>query len=107
VCDHGIAHGFEGSLSAGVRRWLRPQGRFVSFVRAGLSLGVASFGKDDVRGVTAPLWIGAGVRARVADGVAVSAGAEVAGGVGWYNRDLGLEPVFSLLVTAGVDFGLD
>lgn len=107
VCDHGIAHGFGGELSAGVRRWLQPQGRFVPFVRAGVALGLASFGKDDVWGLTAPLWIGAGVRARVAEGVAVSGGAALAGGVGLYDRDLGLEPVLSLLVTAGVDFGLD
>jgi hypothetical protein len=39
--------------------------------------------------------------------VAVSAGAALEAGLGWYNRDLGLEPLLSLLVTVGVDFGLD
>jgi len=107
LCDHGIAHGFAGELSAGVRRWLLGRGQFVPYVRAGVSLGVATFNKDEVRGLTVPLWVGAGVRARVSEGVAVAAGAVLKAGAGWYNRGLGLEPLAGLLVTVGVDFGLD
>lgn len=86
---------------------MHSQGRFIPYVRGGLSLGVASFGSDDVRGLTAPLWIGGGVRATVSEGIAVAAGAVVEAGVGWFNRGLGLEPLAAILITAGVDFGLD
>jgi hypothetical protein len=107
LCDHGLVHGFSGEASAGVRRWMRSQGRFVPYVRAGISLGVAVFNRDEVRGLTLPAWIGGGIRARVSDGVYVAGGAMLKAGVGWFNKELGLEPLAALLMTAGVDFGLD
>ena len=106
LCDHGLASGFAGKLSIGVRRWLRSQGRFIPYVRGGFAAGVATFSKDEVVGLSLPLWIGAGVRARVSDGVALTGGATVEGGVGWYSRGLGMEPIAALVIFAGADFGL-
>jgi hypothetical protein len=107
VCDHGIFGGFALEASAGVRRFFAEQGAFAPFARAGLGVRLVSFSSDDVLGAAFPVIAGGGVRARVAERIAIAAGADLRAGVGVYGRGLGAEPYLSFAVHAGVEFGLD
>jgi hypothetical protein len=106
VCDHGLADGGAIEVAAGVRRMFPPQGRFRPFVRAAVGIAVVRFSGDDVTGVALPLHAGAGLRATVADGVAVTALADATVGLGSFGRGLGGEPIFGLSVTAGAELRL-
>lgn len=109
VCDHGPLSGFAAEASAGIRRTFASagEGRFVPYAHAGVALRLVSFGDDGLRGAAVPLYLGGGVRARVADRVDVVGGALARAGVGFFNRDVGAEPQLSLAVVGGVEFGLD
>ncbi len=107
ICDHGIAAGVALGLSVGVRRFLATRQSFTPYIHAGVDLRYVSFSADEVRGVALPLWLGAGVRARVGEGVAIAGGARYQAGISWFNRDLGIEPQSALIMIVGVDFRLD
>jgi opacity protein-like surface antigen len=106
LCDHGSLDGFGAELSGGVRRYFPGQGKFTPYARAGLGLRLVSFGGDDVRGLAIPLQLGGGVRARVADRISVTGGAELRVGPAFFNRDLGTQPHLGLAVHGGVEFAL-
>lgn len=106
LCDHGIARGFAAEAYAGARRFFPGQGAFAPFARAALGARLVSFRGDDVTGFALPVHLGGGIRARVADGVAVVAGSELRLGVGWFDHELGAEPQISFAVHGGVEFGL-
>lgn len=106
VCDHGLADGGAIEVAAGVRRMFPPQGRFRPFVRAAVGIAVVRFSGDDLTGVAIPLHAGAGLRAQVADGVAVIALADATVGLGSFGRGLSGEPLFGLAVTAGAEVRL-
>jgi hypothetical protein len=92
VCDHGVADGFGGELGAGIRRRFPVGGLYQPFVRAAAAARIVRFGADDVLGFAIPLIGAGGVRAQVADTVAVTAEASLELGVGFFNHDLGTEP---------------
>lgn len=106
VCDHGLADGAAIELQAGVRRMFARQGRYQPFARAALGLSYVRFSDDDVSGFAVPLHLGAGLRARVASGVAVVAHGDFTAGIGRFGRGLGAEPQLGLAVTAGAEFRL-
>jgi len=106
LCDHGITRGFAAEGFAGVRHFFPGQGVFAPFARAALGGRLVSFRGDDVTGFALPVHLGGGIRARVADGVAVVAGSELRLGVGWFDHELGAEPQISFAVHAGAEFAL-
>lgn len=107
VCNHGALDGFGADVSVGIRRFLPGQQGYHPYVHGGVALRVVSYGGDDVTGVAVPVWLGAGVRTTVHDGIAVGGGAVLSVGPGWFSSDLGLEPQLSLLISAGVGFTID
>lgn len=106
ICKHGLADGTGFELSASVRRMFAPQGSFRPFVGLGVGLGVVRFGDDDVTGFTIPLHASAGVRVQVASSVAIIGVADLALGIGGFNRGLGVQPQLGFAVAAGVEFRL-
>lgn len=106
VCDHGLADGGAIEVQAGVRRMLAKQGKYRPFARAAIGVTYVRFGDDDVSGFAVPLHLGAGLRTRVASGVAIVGLAELAVGLGTFGRGLGAEPQLGLAVTAGAEFRL-
>ena len=106
LCDHGITRGFAAEGFAGARRFFAGQGAFAPYARAALGARIVSFRGDDVTGFALPIQLGGGIRARVADGIAVVAGTELRLGIGWFDHELGAEPQISLAIHAGVEFAL-
>jgi hypothetical protein len=106
ICDHGFTQGRGVEAVASVRRYFAAQGQFMPFARAGVGIAIVRFSDDDVTGLAIPLHAGGGVRAGVADNIAVVAQAELVAGIGRYNRELGVEPVFGIAITAGAEFRL-
>jgi hypothetical protein len=106
LCDHGLADGYAIEVTAGVRRFLGGRGDFWPFVRVGLGLALVRFPADDVSGLAIPVHGGAGLRATVADGIAVTAEASLGIGFGWFSRSLGLEPQLGASISAGAEFRL-
>jgi hypothetical protein len=106
VCEHGIADGRSVEITAAVRRYFNAQGDFRPFARVGVGVGIANFGDDSVTGLAIPVHVGGGVRATVAENVAIVGQADLAFGFGVFNKSLGLEPQLGLAVTAGAEFKL-
>ena len=106
LCDHGLLDGDSAEISATVRRYFDAQGMFRPFARAGVGAGIARFGADSVSGLIIPLHAGGGVRAAVADEVAVVVQAELELGFGVFNHSLGVEPQLGLSIVAGAEFRL-
>lgn len=103
-CDEGVLDGFAAEVTAGIRRFLPGRNNFHPFIHGGLAVRFVSYGADNLRGLAIPLWIGAGVRVTVADGVAVVGGADLEPGLAFMNRGLGVEPHGALSISAGVEF---
>jgi hypothetical protein len=106
VCDHGLTDGNGVEISATVRRFFAAQGGFRPFARAGIGVGIVRFPDDGVTGLAIPLHLGGGVRATVADSVAIVAQAELAVGFGAFGKGLGVEPQLGVSVVAGAEFRL-
>jgi hypothetical protein len=106
VCEHGITDGASVEIAATVRRIFAAQGSFRPFARAGIGLSYVRFNADDVSGIGFPLHAGGGVRATVAESVAIVAQADLALGIAVLNRGLGVEPQLGFVVTAGAEFRL-
>ena len=102
----GSRKGDEVAIGASVRHFLARRDTFEPFVRAGIAVGIVRFGNDDVTGLAIPIQAGGGVRASVAPSVSVTAQGELDLGLGAFGHTLGLEPQFSVAVTAGVEFKL-
>ncbi len=107
VCSHGAASGTLAQGNAGIRRYFSGQKQFRPFARAGVGLGLVSFGDDEVRGLAIPLYIGAGVRAEVANRVLVVVDATLRSGPSVLNQNLGTEFHLTGTVSAGVEFTLE
>lgn len=107
VCEHGLLDGFAAEGSLGIRRYFVGQQQFRPYARAGLGLELVSYSGDEVSGVALPLYLGAGIRAEVANRVLVVADATARGGVAFLNKSLGVEPNLSLSIAAGVEFTLE
>ncbi len=105
-CDHGIADGSAIELAAGVRRMFKGQGGFRPFARAAIGISYTRFTADDLSGVGFPVHLGGGVRAKVAEGVAVVALTELTVGFAHFGRGLETEPQLGLAITAGAEFRL-
>jgi hypothetical protein len=105
-CDHGLADGSALEIAAGVRRMFDAKGAFRPFARAAIGLSYTRFSEDDVSGVSIPLHLGGGVRAKVTDRVALVGLAELTLGLGKFGRGLATEPQLGLAVTAGAEFRL-
>jgi hypothetical protein len=106
ICEHGPTDGSGAEISASVRRYFAPQGMFRPFARAGIGIGVARFGDDNLTGLVIPVHVGGGIRAEVADAVAVVAQAELAVGIGAFGKGLGAEPQLGASIVAGAEFRL-
>ncbi|MGE5182048.1 MAG: hypothetical protein ACM31C_08295 [Acidobacteriota bacterium] len=106
LCDHGITDGSGVEISATVRRYFTAQGDFRPFARAGIGIGIVRFPDDGVTGLAIPVHLGGGVRASVADAIAVTAQAELEVGFGVFGKGLGLEPQLGLAIVAGAEFRL-
>ena len=106
ICDHGFASGRSVEVVAAVRRYFAAQGKYTPFARAGVGVSIVRFGDDDVTGVAIPLHLGGGVRAAVADDIAVVAIGELVAGIGRFGRGLGNEPQLGVAITAGAEFRL-
>jgi hypothetical protein len=107
LCEHGVADGASIELGGYVRHFLgEGNGEFWPFVHGGAGLAIVRFGDDSVTGVAVPLHAGGGLRVSVADGIAITATAEVQLGIGLFNHSLGAEPQLGASVAAGAEFGL-
>ncbi len=106
ICEHGPTDGTGAEISASVRRFFASQGAFLPFARAGIGIGVVRFADDNLTGLVIPLHVGGGIRASVADAIAVTAQAELEVGFGAFGRGLGLEPQLGASVVAGAEFRL-
>ena len=106
ICDHGFTDGRAVEVVAAVRRYFDAQGQFRPYARLGVGLAIVRFGDDDLTGLAIPLHAGGGVRAAVADGVAVVANAELVAGIARFGRGLGNEPQLGIAVTAGAELRL-
>lgn len=106
VCDHGYADGAGIEITAAVRRMFPGQGRYRPFARAGIGIAIARFGSDDVSGISLPLHLGGGVRARVDRRLGLVVQGELLAGIGRFSRGLGVEPQLGFAVTAGAELRL-
>lgn len=106
ICRQGAISGFAGEVSAGVRRFVKPQDVFTPYVRGLVGLRLVTYTDDEVRGLAIPVTIAAGVRAKVSDLVSVGGDAALGLGVGFFNKDLGLQPQLGVTVLVGVEFRL-
>jgi hypothetical protein len=109
LCDHGLADGYAGNFTAGVRRFLPnvASGNYWPFLIGGVGAGVVRFPpEDDTTGITFFALAGAGLRASVADGIAVTAQAQLQLGLGQFSNGVGWEPQLGLNITAGAEFKL-
>ncbi len=106
VCQHDFFSGFSSTVFLGFRRYFLANNVFAPFFRAQLGIRFVRFDVDDVKGVAIPLAIGAGVRARLTEVLAMEFAAAISGGPGWFNQGLGTEPQLGASITAGVVFRL-
>jgi hypothetical protein len=106
LCNHGSVSGRSLELGAGIRRFLAPREQFTPYAAVRLGARILSFPGDDVAGFAIPLTAGAGVRARVSELVAIGGGVAVELGLGWFTRDLGLQPQLGLTVQVGAELQL-
>jgi hypothetical protein len=105
-CGHGPGDGFAGDLSLGLRRMLPGQGAFTPFVRGGVFGRVLRFSTDDVNGAAIGVDAGAGVAARVRDGLAVVGSAGGFAGRGWLGSGVGRTGQLGMIVTVGAEVRL-
>jgi hypothetical protein len=109
ICDHGLADGYAGTVTAGVRRFIpaAASGNYWPFVMAGVGAGIVRFPpEDDTTGVTFFVHGGAGMRVGVAEAIAITAQAQLLLGLGQFSHDVGWEPQFGVNFTAGAEFKL-
>lgn len=107
VCDHGPVAGRGAEVSAGIRRYLRPEELFTPYVRARAGVRVVSLPGDDVRGLAIPISAAVGVRGRAHRLVTVGGEIGIAAGVGFFDHELGAEPSLGLTVLVGAEIRLD
>ncbi|MBK9035670.1 MAG: hypothetical protein IPL61_31210 [Myxococcales bacterium] len=103
ACDHGVADGFAGDLSLGVRRELGRDPAFVPFVRAAVFARVLRFASDDVTGAAAGGELGAGLRARVSPDLSLIGGATAFAGLARLGNDIGSVGQLGLAITGGAE----
>jgi hypothetical protein len=109
ICDHGLADGYAGTFTAGVRRFLphAASGNYWPFVSGGVGAGVVRFPpEDDTTGITFLAHAGVGLRASVAEAIAITGQAQFQLGLGQFSNGVGWEPQVGLNVTAGAEFKL-
>ncbi len=106
VCDHGLGAGAGAEVRATVRRFFGGKDEFWPYARVGVGLGFVRFSDDEVTGLTVPLKAGGGFRVSVTSGISIIAEAMISVGVGFFTRELGMEPQLGGSVTAGAEFAL-
>ncbi len=106
-CGHGLVDGILAQGNVGLRRYFAGQQQFRPFARMGVGVGLLSFADDSVTGLAIPLYMGAGVRAEVAENVLVVVDATFRAGLGFLNQELGIEGFATGTIAAGVEFTLD
>lgn len=104
TCDHGVADGFAGDLSFGVRRDLGGQAGFVPFARVALFGRVLRFASDDVTGAAAGGEVGVGIRAAVRADLAIVGGATAFAGMAHLSDDIGAVGQLGLSIAAAAEF---
>lgn len=107
TCAHSALDGFAADVMLGIRRFFAGRGDFRPYAHGGVAGRVASYAEDDVLGFGVAGWLGGGVRARVADGIAVGGGGRLLVGPAWFDQGLGLEVQAAFTISAGVEFQLD
>ena len=105
-CDHGVADGFAGDLSLGLRRELPGQKGFTPFVRGGGFARVLRLEEDDVGGAALGLELGAGVAAAVGRDVRVHGAVGGFAGTAWLGGDLGRAGQLGMTVNVGAELRL-
>ena len=105
-CHHGVADGFSGDLSLGLRRNLRGQGAFTPFVRGGVFGRVLRFAADDVTGAALGIDAGAGVAAAVREDLAIVGSAAGFVGRAWLGNGVGSAGQLGMVVTIGAEMRL-
>lgn len=103
-CDHGVADGFSGDLSIGVRRELGRSTEFVPFVRVAAFARVLRFATDDVTGVAGGGELAAGLRARLRDDLSLVGSAAAFAGLARLGSGFGSAGQLGLTITAGAEF---
>jgi hypothetical protein len=109
LCTHGLADGYAGTFTAGVRRFLPnvASGAYWPFVSGGLGAGVVRFPpEDDTTGIVMFAHAGTGLRASVTEAISVTAQAQLLLGLGRFSNGVGWEPQLGLNITAGAEFKL-
>jgi hypothetical protein len=106
VCDHGAADGMAIDLFGGVRRFFGGQDGFRPWVRPGVGVRMSRFGEDELTGFTVFVSAGGGVRARVAERVAIGGHAALELGGGYFGNDYGAAVQVGLTVGADVEVTL-
>lgn len=104
VCTHGALDGRAAELVAGVRRFFPANGMFRPYARAAIGLGLVRYSDDALTGLAIPLHAAGGLRADVADEVAVVLEADLALGFAVFGHGLGVEPQIGLGIIAGAEF---
>lgn len=106
VCDHGAADGVAADLVGGVRRFFGGNQGFRPWVRPSVGLRLLRFGDDDLTGVGALLGATGGVRARIAETVAIGGHAGVEVGGAWVSGGYGLAPQLGLAIGVTAEIAL-
>lgn len=103
-CEHGVADGFAGDLSLGVRRELPGATGFVPFARVALFGRVLRFATDDVTGAAAGGELGLGLRADLRPDLAVVGAASAFAGLAHLSDGVGGAGQLGLTVGAAAEF---
>jgi hypothetical protein len=106
TCDHAALDGFSADFGVGIRRFFTGQSGFRPYARIAAAARVLRFGDDAVSGFGIPLSLGAGVRVRISDDVAVGGEATVELGPSWLGRGLGAELQRGLAVGVTAEIAL-
>jgi hypothetical protein len=106
ICDHGGADGVATDLGGGIRRFFGGQQGFRPWVRPAAGVRLSHFSDDDLTGVGLFVSAAAGVRARVAETIAVGGGAALELGGAIFNHDLGPALQAGLSIAVSVEFAL-
>jgi hypothetical protein len=89
VCDHGRLDGVALDLFLGVRRFFPDNGGVRPWLRPALAARLVRFGDDDLTGVGLLAQAAGGIRARVADQVAIGGQLAFELGAAWLSRGHG------------------
>lgn len=105
-CDSAAVSGFGAELLAGVRWFVPSAGPLQPWIGGGIGGLYANFSGDHLGGVGLPFWAAAGVRARVADNIALGGEALLEAGPIRYESPIRGQGFANLHIIFGIDFAL-